>query len=346
MRTGLATAPGSAHFRSLYWKILIGFILLIAVLVLAQAGAVLAYLSTKILGQYEVFAGAPGQLLLVAPNIADVERRVATTGAGQDQVRRYLDERRKLEANYDQFVTGLSSRNMSEQDRLILRVTRALGECDLAAPSDYIREVHTYIRKWQSTGRFVRAAKLAQDTGYTRVIVEELLKQNLAPQFFYLAMQESDFEPFRSGPPTRWGIAKGMWQFIPETGARYGLKIGPLAGAAVPDKADERLHWDKATVAAARYIKDIYTTDAQASGLLVMASYNWGERRVIDLLRTMPADPRERNFWKLLERYRDRMPLQTYDYVFQIVAAAVIGENPRLFGLPIDNPLAVFEKSL
>ena len=102
--------------------------------------------------------------------------------------------------------------------------------------SEYIREVHTYIRKWQTSGRFVRAAKLAQDTGYTRAIVEELLKQSLAPQFFYLAMQESDFEPFRSGPPTRWGIAKGMWQFIPETGARYGLKIGPLAKPAVPDK--------------------------------------------------------------------------------------------------------------
>jgi hypothetical protein len=76
-----------------------------------------------------------------------------------------------------------------------------------------------------------------------------------------------------------------------------------------------------------------------------MASYNWGEQRVIDLLRTMPADPRERNFWKLLERYRQRIPGQTYDYVFHIVAAAVIGENPRLFGFPLDNPLAAAEKS-
>ncbi|GAA2518769.1 zinc-dependent metalloprotease [Pilimelia columellifera] len=42
----------------------------------AQAGAVLAYLSGRVLGQYEVFAGDPGQLLLVAPNIVDVERRL------------------------------------------------------------------------------------------------------------------------------------------------------------------------------------------------------------------------------------------------------------------------------
>nr|MBA3489987.1 zinc-dependent metalloprotease [Longispora sp. (in: high G+C Gram-positive bacteria)] len=42
----------------------------------AQAGTLLAYLSTKVLGQYEVFAGAPGRLLLVAPNIAEVEDKL------------------------------------------------------------------------------------------------------------------------------------------------------------------------------------------------------------------------------------------------------------------------------
>src|SRR5690606_29377247 len=40
-----------------------------------QAGTVLAYLSGRVLGQYEVFSSDPGQLLLVAPNIVDVERR-------------------------------------------------------------------------------------------------------------------------------------------------------------------------------------------------------------------------------------------------------------------------------
>jgi coenzyme F420 biosynthesis associated uncharacterized protein len=41
-----------------------------------QAGSVLAYLSGRVLGQYEVFSGEPGQLLLVAPNIVDIERRL------------------------------------------------------------------------------------------------------------------------------------------------------------------------------------------------------------------------------------------------------------------------------
>jgi coenzyme F420 biosynthesis associated uncharacterized protein len=41
-----------------------------------QAGSVLAYLSGRVLGQYEVFSSDPGQLLLVAPNIVDVERKL------------------------------------------------------------------------------------------------------------------------------------------------------------------------------------------------------------------------------------------------------------------------------
>ena len=54
----------------------------------------------------------------------------------------------------------------------------------------------------------------------------------------------------------------------------------------------------------------------------------------------MPANPRDRNFWKLLSKHRDKIPQETYDYVFYIASAAVIGENPRLFGFDFDNPLA------
>jgi coenzyme F420 biosynthesis associated uncharacterized protein len=42
-----------------------------------QAGTVLAYLSGKVLGQYEVFSADPGQLLLVAPNIVEAERKLS-----------------------------------------------------------------------------------------------------------------------------------------------------------------------------------------------------------------------------------------------------------------------------
>jgi peptidoglycan lytic transglycosylase D len=274
--------------------------------------------------------------------ITDLQQKLAQTGSApnREQIAKYLEDRRRMQSNYEGYVASLYDRKLNEKEKLILRVTRLFGECDIAAPSDYVGEVTRYIGKWQSTGRFTSALKRAQQAGYPPRIVQALVAQGLPPQYFYLAMQESDFNPYNIGPPTRWGIAKGMWQFIPDTAERYGLKSGPLLRQPVVDLADDRLNWEKATPAAAKYIKDIYTTDAQASGLLVMASYNWGERRVIDRLRQMPANPRDRNFWKLLAQYREDVPLQTYDYVFSIVSAAVIGENPRLFGFPFDNPLA------
>jgi hypothetical protein len=100
------------------------------------------------------------------------------------------------------------------------------------------------------------------------------------------------------------GIAKGMWQFIPETAVKYGLHLGPLVDLRRPDPADDRHHFDKETKAAVSYIKDLYDTDAQASGFLVMACYNWGEGRVLPLVRSMPDNPRERNFWRLLTKYK------------------------------------------
>jgi hypothetical protein len=57
------------------------------------------------------------------------------------------------------------------------------------------------------------------------------------------------------------------------------------------------------------------------------------------LIQSLPDNPRDRNFWRLLSAYRDKIPQETYDYVFYIVAAAVIGENPQLFGFDFKNPL-------
>jgi peptidoglycan lytic transglycosylase D len=287
------------------------------------------------------------QIKALDVNIADLERRVDASGnrQSQDQIKLAQVRRREMEQNYDRLLASLNvyKRQLTEPERLILKVTRMFGECEIAAPPEYLDEVSSYIRKWQASGRFTRGVMLAEEKGYTRRIAQEFIAKDLPPQFFYLALQESDFNAFASGPPTYMGIAKGMWQFVPDTAKRYGLMIGPLASVAQPDAGDDRHKWDKATVAAASYIKDIYATDAQASGLLVMAGYNWGEQRVINLIRSLSPNPRDRNFWKLLDRYRERIPAQTYDYVFYIVSAAVIGENPRMFGFPFDSPLKFLE---
>ena len=52
-----------------------------------------------------------------------------------------------------------------------------------------------------------------------------------------------------------------MWQFIPSTAEKYGLRTGPLKDEPVVDLLDERHDFAKSTAAAARYLRDIYTTE-------------------------------------------------------------------------------------
>ena len=252
-------------------------------------------------------------------DIAKVERMVTDSNNRQAAgiLRDDLARRREgMQKNYDQLLTSLHfyDSKMTEQQKLIMRVARIFGECELNMPPDFVSEVEKYIGYWKSTKRFETAILKAKNNGYTETIYEDFLAQGLPPQFFYLAMQESGFDPYASGPMTRKGYAKGMWQFIPETGAKYGLKIGPLVDLRRPDTADDRHHWDRETEAAVRYINDLYGTDAQASGLLVMACYNWGENQVLPLVRSMPQNPRERNFcncWPSTKTRSQRKPTTT-----------------------------------
>ena len=274
--------------------------------------------------------------------VAKVESAVQATGDTRQatELSAMRTQLSAMESRYDTYLdkAGIFSKDMSEEDRLIFKVARIFGECEVNVPKGFAKEVKAYIAKWQSTKRLVGAIERARVNGYTPIVQEVMLQHYLPPQFFYLALQESDYKRTIVGPETNYGIAKGIWQFIPETANRYGLKTGPLLEVARFDPKDERFDFQKATTAAASYLRYIYTTEAQASGLLVMASYNWGENRVRKLIRKMPENPRQRNFWELIKNYK--IPEETYNYVYSIFSAAVIGENPRLFGFDFDNPLA------
>ena len=263
-----------------------------------------------------------------------------TDASSVEKIENYNASRADMEANYDQFVDEMGFySDKDEIERLILKMARMFGECEINAPEEFITEVRNYIRYWQSTSRYSRAIQRARENGYPEVIVENMLKKHLPPQFFYLALQESDFNPRIVGPQTKYGYAKGIWQFIPSTALQYGLETGPLVELNQYDPRDARYDFKKATAAAANYISDIYKTEAQASGLLVIASYNWGEKNVRNLILKLPANPRERNFWKLLDASKNNLPNETYKYVFYIFSAAVIGENPAQFGFDFKNPL-------
>lgn len=250
---------------------------------------------------------------------------------------------KKMRERYSQYIDELgivdvSALSKNKDDWLILKVARDFGECDIDLPPGFTEEVKKYIRYWQNSPRMRNAMKRLYDNGFETVALDALKKEGLPPQFLYLSMQESNFNVKAVGPSTRWGIAKGAWQFIPVTATEFGLKIGPLSETREYDPDDERHDFAKSAAAAARYLKEIYSTEAQASGLLVMAGYNWGHNRVKRLIKQMPDNPRDRNFWQLIQTYK--IPDETYDYVFYIFSAAVIAEDPEFFGFEFKSPTA------
>ncbi len=309
----------------------------VSVVLLAAASAWIVYQHNKIAKLRATAVDIFYSMKALELEISHLEKVITQTTGTREAVALQAKKRKfsKLEETYDRFIKDIGVyQGLGPREKVILKVARIFGECELNVPPGFTAEVNRYIRKWVSTGRLKRAMRRAVSKGYDRIIAETFATCGLTPYFMFLALQESGFNPRAIGPKTRYGYAKGAWQFIPSTAREYGLKIGPLYQQKVYDPLDERFNFTLATRAAARYIRDIYNTRAQTSGLLVMASYNWGHNRVKKLIDRMPEDPRERNFWNLLKH--TKIPRETYDYVFYIFSAAVICENPALFGVDLE----------
>jgi membrane-bound lytic murein transglycosylase D len=143
--------------------------------------------------------------------------------------------------------------------------------------------------------------------------MKNLLKeQGLPEDLVYMALIESGFDPYAYSRSN----ASGPWQFIFWTGKKYGLKVNWWV--------DERRDPEKSTIAAAKYLKDLY--DKFASWHLVAAGYNAGEHKIITAMKRY----RTEDFWKLTT-YRYLKP-ETKNYVPQMIAAALIAKNPERYG--------------
>ncbi|HEX7572573.1 MAG TPA: FHA domain-containing protein [Bacteroidota bacterium] len=327
------------RYRLRYWVALgaVMSLLLLAVLAIVQYRARIEQLQKLHATAADVFYATKSLELQLAKLRAEVEK--TKDEKFREEFREKQKEQQALQAKYVDFLDelGISREKLSPEDWLIYRVARRFGECDVSMPAEFLGKVKEYIRYWQKGRRLMKAIERSQRDNLAPIISSTFLSYDLPPQFFYLAVQESGLDTLVCGPETRSGIAKGMWQFIPMTAWKYGLQTGPLIDLKRADPHDERHSFRKSTEAAAHYLRDLYDTEAQASGLLVMACYNWDENRIRQMLSTMPETPRQRNFWNLLSR--NTLPDETYSYVFYIVSAAVIGENPRLFGFDFDDPL-------
>jgi len=265
--------------------------------------------------------------------LKELELEVARIPADAPQQEALRRRRASLEALYDDWLRqfGETSNGRLDEQAIRAAVVR-LGEAGVLVDKTFITDVEKTIAEWNRTPEYARAMRDAADAGYVARIESVLVAQHLPADLKWVAFQESRFRPKAVGPPTRFGIAKGMWQLIPATAQHYGLRLGPLVGQPLFDPRDQRHDVPRSTGAAVRYMNDLYMLDAQGSGLLVMACYNAGQTRVLRLLRALPASPRDRNFWQLIERHRDEIPAETYDYVVGIVAASAFAASPSAFG--------------
>jgi len=115
--------------------------------------------------------------------------------------------------------------------------------------------------------------------------------------------------------------AKGPWQFMRATAVEQGLKHDWYV--------DERSDPEKATLAAAKYLKSLYKM-FDGDWHLVLAAYNGGLGR---LQRAM-KNARTEDFWQLSESSRF-LPKETREYVPLILAAIVVAKNPAQYGFNV-----------
>jgi membrane-bound lytic murein transglycosylase D len=162
-----------------------------------------------------------------------------------------------------------------------------------------------------------------QRSGRYRQMVEKIFKEERVPlDLMWLAQAESVWKPNALSR----AAAKGIWQFIPSTGARYGL--------AQTTWIDERSQPEKSTRAAARYLRWLHDHFA-GDWLLAMAAYNSGENRVDNAIaRCGYAD-----FWELYKR--GLLPRETRNYVPAILSIIIISKNQKRYGFDVtpERPL-------
>jgi len=101
----------------------------------------------------------------------------------QAQVTQYRIRRKDMENKYDKFIEELEiyRKNISPEERIILRVARIFGECEIKMPPGFVKEVLNYIEKWKATSRPRLAIRRAQQRGYTKRIAETFLAYDLPP---------------------------------------------------------------------------------------------------------------------------------------------------------------------
>ncbi|MGB7295514.1 MAG: LysM peptidoglycan-binding domain-containing protein [Candidatus Aminicenantales bacterium] len=197
------------------------------------------------------------------------------------------------------------------------------GDNHKSIPLEENKEVLNEIACFQGRERSYFLDAYRRSGLYRDMIIEELRKEGLPDDLFWLPMIESFFK-VRALSRAR---ALGMWQFISSTGYRFGLNRDRYI--------DERMDPVKSTRAAIQYLIELHSFFGD--WLTALAGYNCGEIRVQNVIRSQRINYLD-NFWDLFRQ----LPFETARYVPRFIATLLIIKHPDKYGFelpPLDPPL-------
>ena len=186
---------------------------------------------------------------------------------------------------------------------------------DLPIPLN--NKVLSFVELFQGRLHDFMEESLQRSVRYMPMIEEVFAEEGLPLDLAWVPLVESGFKPTALSRAS----ARGLWQFMLPTGRGYGLEQTWF----VDDRSDP----EKATRAAAQYLKTLYDMFG-GDWNLALASYNGGPGRMQRAVRLSKS----RDFWQITRTTR-YLPRETRDYVPMIMAAIIIANNPSLYGFDV-----------
>lgn len=162
--------------------------------------------------------------------------------------------------------------------------------------------IAAFINYFQGRGRSRLELGRSRLASYGPMMTQIFREEGVPEWLISIGFVESTYNAGAHSPKE----AHGIWQFIPGTGDRYGLRRTAWT--------DERGSPEKSTRAAARYLRDLHALFGDWQ--LALAAYNWGEGRVAKVLRRTGI----RDFWTMADR--GLLPQETANYVPSVLAAS------------------------
>jgi membrane-bound lytic murein transglycosylase D len=211
--------------------------------------------------------------------------------------------------------------------------TRESVEADLQQnvhdiPIPLNERVLSYVELFQGRLKEYMQEALGRGSKYLPMIQSVFRAEGLPLDLAYIPIVESAFKPNALSRAK----AKGVWQFMRGTALENGLRHDWYI--------DERSDPEKATQAAAKYLKTLHGM-FDGDWHLALASYNGGPGRVQRALNRFRAN----DFWALASRGARALPRETREYVPMILAAMIVARNPAQYGIVFQpEPPVAYEK--